>query len=137
MDWKWSQSVWHTWIAIKKIWFFPHTLSATSSAAYWVNWVNNGSKWGNDSKILFRTNFISPSMHSWWKICIKIWLLLAERPFISVSFECVEQYEQICVEIPKVLLWGWPHCLPHSHIVFKCLVPNFRMPFTPSTVDLF
>ena len=48
----------------KKIWFFPHTLSARFSCSYWVNWVNDGSNEGNDSQFDFRTNFISLSMHN-------------------------------------------------------------------------
>ena len=46
---------------VKKIWFLPHTLSLGSSWAYWVNWVSDGSKRGNDSNFYFRTNLISPS----------------------------------------------------------------------------
>ena len=40
-------------------------------------------------------------------------------------------------EILKILLGGWHHCLPHSHIAFICIVLNFHTPFTTNGVDFF
>ena len=67
----------------------------------------------------------------------KIWLLLSKSPFIYIGIDWFEQYEQLCVETLKILLWGWHQCLPHSHIAFKCIVLNFHTPFTTNGVDLF
>ena len=60
-----------------------------------------------------------------------------KSPFIYIGIEWFEQYEQLCGEILKILLGGWHHCLPHSHIVFKCILLNFHTPFTTNGVDLF
>ena len=37
----------------------------------------------------------------------------------------------------KILLGGWHHYLPHSHIAFICIVLNFHTPFTTNGVDFF